>query len=204
MNEILPILYSFRRCPYAIRSRLALIYSGVKCELFEVDLRNKPKALLDLSPKATVPVLLLPCGKVIEESIDIMHYALKQNDPDGWTAQGLGVIDAIIKKNDIEFTPALRKYKYYERYEGSKDVYLKQAEDIFIIWLERQLQQAHYVSGNRISLADIAIVPFVRQFAKADQGWFDNSCYVGIKRWLQDLTDSAIFNVAMEKHSTFL
>ncbi|MBT4921452.1 MAG: glutathione S-transferase [Rickettsiales bacterium] len=204
MTNNLPILYSFRRCPYAIRSRLALIYSNIKCELREVDLKNKPKELLNISPKATVPVLVCPDGTIIDESIDIIHYALKQNDPDGWALQQPELSDIIIKRNDIEFTDILRKYKYHERYSDSQEVYLKQAEKIFITWLEKQLEQNYYVTGSKISIADIAIFPFIRQFAKADQQIFDNSNYVCIKRWLQNFTDNPILHIAMKKNTKFV
>ncbi|MBT4989796.1 MAG: glutathione S-transferase [Rickettsiales bacterium] len=187
-----------------MRARIALIYSGIKCELCEVDLKNKPKELLQISPKATVPVLLLPDGIIIDESIDIIRYALKQNDPDGWASQNTEAANKIIIKNDIEFTPILRKYKYHTRYSDSQEVYLTQAENIFIIWLETQLEQTNYVTGNKISIADIAIFPFIRQFIKADQTRFDNSKYVHIRRWFQYWTDNPIFDIAMRKHSKYV
>lgn len=202
MQEHLPILYSFRRCPYAMRARFALAYSGFKCELREVDLKNKPQELIDISPKATVPVLLLSDGTLIEESMDIINYALKYNDPDNWSYIDSEFFDYIVKKNDHEFVPALQKYKYHDRHpEQSKEYYLKQSENVFLIWLEEKLKKSTYLAGDQISSADIAIFPFVRQFVMSDQLWFDNSEYNNIRRWLQIFLNNPIYTIIMKKHS---
>lgn len=201
MPASLPILYSFRRCPYAMRARLGLAYSGLKCELREVALKNKPQELRDISPKATVPVLLLPDGTVIEQSLDIIHYALACNDPDGWLYPDKAQVTAIIQKNDTEFTTVLHKYKYHERYpEGSKTDYLKQTEEVFISWLEETLQNSSYIMGQKISIADIAIFPFIRQWALADEEWFEISTYVHIRKWLESITNTVLYERVMIKH----
>jgi glutathione S-transferase len=201
MHGKLPILYSFRRCPYAMRARFSLAYSGLQYELREVDLKNKPQELLEVSPKGTVPVLLFSDGTIIEESMDIIHYALKYNDPDNWFCQNSAILDYIVNKNDNEFVPVLRKYKYHERYPNqSKEYYLKQAEDLFIVWLEETLSGSNYLVNNQISSADIALFPFVRQFVMADQIWFNNSKYNNIRRWLESFISHPLYNIIMKKH----
>lgn len=202
MPASLPILYSFRRCPYAMRARLALAYSGIKCELREVDLKNKPQELRDISPKATVPALLLPDGRVIEQSLDIIHYALACNDTDGWLYPDKAQVAALIQKNDTEFVMVMHKYKYYERYpEASKAVYLKQTEEVFISWLEEILHSSSYIMGQKISIADIAIFPFIRQWALADEEQFECSPYVHIRKWLGSITNTALYERVMGKHT---
>ena len=201
MKESLPILYSFRRCPYAMRARFALVYSGIKCELREVDLKNKPQELLEISPKGTVPVLLLPDNTIIEESMDIINYALKHNDPDQWLCKDLKLLDDIVTRMDNKFISVLRKYKYYSRHpEQSKEYYLKQAEEQFIIWLEEKLRRSAYITGEKISNVDIVIFPFIRQFSLVDQEWFDNSKYNHIKQWLQSFINNPIYDIVMQKH----
>lgn len=202
MSIIRPILYSFRRCPYAIRARFALAYSGVECELREVDLKNKPQELFDLSPKATVPVLLLPNGEIIKESMDIIHYALAYNDPEKWCYPNTTLTNAIICKNDTIFVPTLHKYKYYQRYpEESKATYLQQTELVFISEIEEILQHSSYIAGQQISLVDIAIFPFIRQWALADREWFDHSPYSHIRKWLEGIMSTALYDKVMEKHT---
>lgn len=198
----LPLLYSFRRCPYAMRARFALVYSGIACHLREVHLKHKPPSLLDISPKGTVPVLVLPDGTVIDESLDIIAYALTYHDPDGLATQAPKEAAALIARNDNEFTPILRRYKYHERYlQESKEDYLKQAETLFIEPLEERLARHAYLTGNAISVADVAIFPFIRQFAMAGQGWFDRCPYAHLRRWLQGFLDHPLFERIMVKHA---
>ena len=199
-----PILYSFRRCPYAMRARFALAYSGIICYLREVDLKHKPQAMLDISPKGTVPVLQLPDGSIIDESLEIIHYALSQNDPNGWSdvsADKQAEIDRLIKKNDTEFTPLLRKYKYFERYpESLQQDYRQEIEALFLRDLEKRLGQHAYIAGEHISTADIAIFPYIRQFAYADEEWFFTSGYTYIIKWLQGFLDDPLFDIVMRKY----
>ncbi len=194
-----PLLYSFRRCPYAIRARLAIAFSGVSVDLHEVDLRAKPEHMLLLSAKATVPVLQLPDGRVIDESLDIMLWSLQQNDPlgmlDGFADQAL----ELIKHNDTTFKELLDRYKYPERYpEFSKQHYRMQAE-IFLIELNMRLDANPYLFGDKAGMADLAVMPFIRQFARVDQAWFDASPYTSLRIWLTDWEASAIFAKVMNK-----
>ena len=197
-----PVLYSFRRCPYAIRARMALEYASITCELREVKLSNKPQTMINLSHKGTVPVLQLMDGSVIDESLDIMLWALEQTDPDHWFHVEQNDSRLLIEKNDQAFTRHLEQYKYFQRFpEHSQLYYREQAED-FIELLETNLR-AHQGIGlvsNRKSLADVAIFPFVRQFAHVDWEWFSNSQYKNLISWLVKFEESELFTAVMKKY----
>lgn len=204
MSKKLPILYSFRRCPYAMRARMALHYSGINCQLREVSLKNKPDALINISPKATVPVMQFADGTIIDESLDIIHYAIDQNDPEGIAnvSGELQVqIDKMIASNDSEFALLLRKYKYFERYpEDSQESYRNQIETRFLTKYEQMLDGNEYLFGKK-SIADIAILPFIRQFAYVDEEWFWNSPYKNLINWLNKAIKSDAFeNIILAKH----
>jgi len=201
---MLPILYSFRRCPYAIRARMALHYSGVLLELREVLLKDKPPSMLAVSVKGTVPVLILPNGKVIDESYDAMCWALAQSDPDHWwLGEKEGEINELIQWNDGEFKSHLDHYKYFDRYpENGMEHYRSQAEK-FLIILEQQLSTQKYLLGNNISIADVAIFPFIRQFAFVDKVWFDETPYLKLQHWLAGFLESEIFLAVMDKHQVW-
>lgn len=196
----LPLLYSFRRCPYAIRARLALKVSNIQVELREVVLSAKPQQMLDISAKGTVPVLQLKDGSVIEESRDIMLWALNQNDPQGWLQHNHpDEVTSLIDFNDNEFKQHLDHYKYADRFpEMPMTTYRKQGED-FLIRLEQKLSTQPYLMGERITIADMAIFPFVRQFAYVDKAWFDASEYKNLQHWLQGLLDHDLFSQVMHK-----
>lgn len=198
-----PILYSFRRCPYAIRARLAIRVSGQQVELREVKLVDKPVSLLGYSAKATVPVLVLPDGTVIDESREIMHWALSQHDPYNWLPQDQTQrmeINALIDRNDAEFKQHIDHYKYAVRFpEQPMTVYRQQAEG-FISELEVLLTTRRFLSGDGCSLADMAILPFVRQFAHVDKAWFDQTAYSHLQAWLDDFLNSALFLSLMDKY----
>ena len=167
----LPILYSFRRCPYAMRARLALAASGLACELREVVLRDKPTDLLEASPKGTVPVLVLPNGDVIDQSLDIMRWALRQHDPEQWLRPERdtpSAMEALIAQCDDEFKADLDRYKYPDRYPGADPLAHRQAGAAFLASLETRLSATACLFGSQASLADMAIAPFVRQFAHTD------------------------------------
>lgn len=199
MTDALPVLYSFRRCPYAIRARLAIAYAGIPVEIREVSLKNKPDSMLAISPKGTVPVLHLPNGGVIEESIDIMRWALTQNDPDNWQAVSADAY-ALIEWNDGDFKFYLDRYKYAERFpEFSKQHYRQQAA-LFLAELEQRLTSADYLCGKHLSMPDAAIFPFIRQFAAVDDTWFRSSGYPALNRWLAALLNSALFTEVMIKY----
>jgi len=200
----LPILYSFRRCPYAIRARMALRYSGVQVELREVVLRDMPRELLACSPKATVPVLLLPDGTVLEESRDIMDWALAQHDPDRWRPQpnspDAAAAQRLIDANDLDFKPQLDHYKYAERYPQQPAAWYRSQAERFLEGLEQRLLRHDWLLGERMSIADVAIFPFVRQFALVDRGWFDASPRVNLRNWLEGFLQAELFSAVMCKY----
>ena len=188
-----PILYSFRRCPYAIRARLALAVSGIAVEHREVKLRDKPAEMLAASPKGTVPVLVLPDGAVIDESIDIMRWALARNDPEDWLA---GDDPALIAANDGPFKHHLDRYKYPERY-AADDVDHRAAALAILEGLEALLSERAFLGGERFGLADAAILPFVRQFAAVDREWFAAQDLARVQAWLAAFVGSRLFEVVM-------
>lgn len=199
----MPVLYSFRRCPYAMRARLALAHAGLACELREINLRNKPQALLDASAKGTVPVLVLANGTVIDQSLDVMLHALQSNDPDGWLAPTQGNLEdmlALIERNDSFFKQALDRCKYPERYTAEE---VNQAQTDAITWLsalDEQLADTGYLFGQHPSLADMALRPFVRQFARIDEAQWSEQPWPHLQGWLQRWIDSALFAEIMETY----
>lgn len=196
MSEAL--LYSFRRCPYAMRARLALRYSSVAVRIIEVSLKAKPAEMLKLSPKGTVPVLSVE-GRVIEESLQIMQWALAQHDPDDWLLQGDPAVLALITENDQVFKHHLNRYKYAERYpEHSMEHYRAEGE-VFLQKLETLLADREYLLAEHLSLADVALMPFVRQFAHVDREWFASTPYRRLQAWLQRFLDSPLFMAVMAK-----
>lgn len=197
----LPVLYSFRRCPYAIRARMTLRYAGVPVEIIEVALRQKPAALLAVSPKATVPVLITVDGAVIDQSLDIMHWALRQSDPDGWLDAGASSeADRWIALNDDAFKPLLDRYKYAARHpELTPAEHRSRALDAMIRPMQAQLQQTRWLVGPQISIADVALFPFVRQFAGVDLPWFDAQPLPALQVWLNTWLDASLFKAVMQK-----
>jgi len=198
---MLPILYSFRRCPYAIRARMALHYAGVQFEMREVLLKDKPPSMLAASSKGTVPVLIFPDGQVLDESYDVMRWALEQSDPEHWWVDELETeVEQLIQWNDGEFKGHLDHYKYFERFpERPMEYYRSQAEE-FLMALEQRLSIEKYLLGKTISVADVAIFPFIRQFAFADKNWFDLSPYSNLQSWLTNFLDSDLFVSVMTKY----
>ncbi|QBR32432.1 MULTISPECIES: glutathione S-transferase [Pseudomonas] len=191
-------LYSFRRCPYAMRARMALRYSGVPVEIVEVSLKAKPAAMLAISPKGTVPVLDAQ-GRVIDESLEIMRWALAQNDPDNWVLGGDSRIAGLIEANDQAFKVHLNRYKYAERYpEQPMEVYRAEGA-LFLQQLDELLEGRDYLLSDHPCLADIALLPFVRQFAHVDREWFAQTPYVRLQAWLQRLLESDLFTSIMKK-----
>lgn len=200
--EILPILYSFRRCPFAIRARMALSYAGIQVELREVQLRNKPDAMLTASSKGTVPVLVTPNASVIDESVDIMRWALAQNDPESWLdGDNAQATQDLVMQCDLNFKTHLDHYKYADRHpQHSKDFYRQQAA-VFLSKLEQRLSQAPYLMGQHIGFADVAIFPFIRQFAFVDKSWFDQAPYPHLQTWLESFLGSVLFLDVMTKYA---
>jgi len=204
MSNNVPVLYSFLRCPYAMRARIALLEAKVNCLIREVDLKNKPSDMLKISPKGTVPVLLLDNGRMIEESLEIIYYALDKHDsldiqkrPQKEQEQ----IKALINKNDTEFVKLLRPYKYSEKYpDYSPESCKQEIQDKFLDKYEEMLEGNLFLLRLK-SITDIAILPFIRQFAMVDQEWFYNSKYKNIITWLKRFTDNPDFqNIVMAKY----
>lgn len=200
MSEAL--LYSFRRCPYAMRARMALRYCAVAVEIVEVSLKAKPAQMLALSPKGTVPVLNVG-GQVIDESLAIMRWALAQNDPEDWllkddpAAQGL--MAGLIEENDLVFKVHLNRYKYAERYPEQPVEHYRAEGEVFLRRLEALLAQRDYLLADHLSLADVALAPFVRQFAHVDREWFAGAPYPRLQQWLERFLASALFTGVMAK-----
>lgn len=196
-----PLLYSFRRCPYAMRARLGLMFAGLTVELREVVLRHKPDQLLKISPKGTVPVLWLPNGQVIEESIDIVDWALAQQDAHGLLNTDLAQANRLIQRNDHEFKHWLDRYKYADRYPEQSQLEYRQQGESFIQMLEELLSANSYLLGSTISKADIALVPFVRQFAHVDRDTFYRLPYPHVQQWLKGWLTQPFFLQMMKKYS---
>lgn len=200
----LAILYSFRRCPYAMRARMALKYSGIKVILREIDLKNKPQEMLTCSAKGTVPILELVDGTVIDESRNIMFWALGKHDPEQWlpsqNTSSIDLINSLLDDNDFVFKNWLDRYKYADRYpEHSAEHYRNQGEK-FLTTLECRLSTHRFLMGDSVSIADIAIFPFIRQFAFVDSDWFEQSDYQYLQVWLRHFLQSKLFLSVMEKH----
>jgi glutathione S-transferase len=203
MTRARPILYSFRRCPYAMRARMALAVSGIDIEHREVLLRDKPPAMLDASPKGTVPVVALPDGHVVDESLDIMCWALGQNDPEHWLAPGRAAFD-LIARSDGPFKHDLDRYKYPNRYDDVDALQHRQSGSEFLAELDQKLTGQAQLFGSQISVADIAIFPFVRQFANHDRDWFDAQDWPRLQAWLTAHLASPLFDSIMKKHDVWV
>ncbi|WP_415768814.1 glutathione S-transferase [Pseudomonas sp. LB3P38] len=195
-------LYSFRRCPYAMRARMALRYSGVAVNIVEVSLKAKPAEMLALSSKGTVPVLSVD-GQVIDESLAIMHWALAQNDPQDWLLKddpvGQQHIAGLIEENDQVFKVHLNRYKYAERYPEQSMAFYRAEGEVFLRRLDELLEGRDYLLAEHPSLADVALMPFVRQFAHVDREWFGQTPYHRLQGWLQRFLESDLFVDVMQK-----
>lgn len=201
MIASLPLLYSFRRCPYAMRARLSVLFSELQVELREITLQNKPSQMLAISPKGTVPVLQLAEGTVIEESREIMEWALEQNDPQGLLdASVLNKAKALIDKNDNEFKYWLDRYKYADRHLEMTQLEYRQRGELFLQVLEKLLTKSSYLLGQSVTLADIGVMPFVRQFAHVDRDVFYSLPYPNLQRWLQHWLEHPMFLQMIKKY----
>ena len=200
MSETL--LFSFRRCPYAMRARMALRYSGVALRIVEVSLKAKPAEMLALSPKGTVPVLCVG-GQVIDESLAIMHWALAQNDPEDWLLEAdpaaQRLMAQLIGENDQAFKVYLNRYKYAERYPEQPMEHYRAEGEVFLRQLEGLLAQRDYLLADHLSLADVALMPFIRQFAHVDREWFATTPYLRLQQWLQRFLAAPLFTAVMAK-----
>ena len=197
-------LFSFRRCPYAMRARMALAVSGAELDLVEVSLKNKPQRMLDLSPKGTVPVVELDDGTVIDESLDIMLWTLHNHDPEGWLGTDASTLDdmlALIANNDGDFKHHLDRTKYAIRYEGADPEKHRADAQQFLQRLTDRLLRTAYLNGDKAQLSDWAILPFVRQFANIDRVRFDESTHPKLQTWLDEGLRSELFQNIMKKGS---
>lgn len=204
MTFALHRLYSFRRCPYAMRARLAIVLAELKVELREIVLKNKPAQMLAISPKGTVPVLELvetdgSSRRVIEESRDILQWALEQHDPQAVLDVEPASAQALIEQNDNEFKHWLDRYKYSDRYPELSQLEYRERGELFLQVLETLLAKHRYLLGNTISSADIGIMPFVRQFAHVDQEVFYQLPYPHLQQWLRDWLQHPAFQQVMVK-----
>lgn len=202
----LPILYSFRRCPYAIRARMALAHCGIEVQLREVLLAQKPDALLTISAKASVPVLVFADSAVLDESLDIMYWSIsrtypQETDPKNWGLSAMSpAAHRLIETNDGTFKLALDGYKY-GRAESDKSPQDHRADaEIFLAELDTLLCEHKFLLGDQISLVDVAVFPFIRQFVGVDQFWFDKTAYRKLQEWLAFFMHSELFTQVMVKH----
>ena len=197
----LPIFYSFRRCPYAMRARLALAFSGQSYELREIFLRDKPSEMLEISPKGTVPVLQLPEGRVIEESLEIAEWAFGKSDKTPWIGEGRVLFDEMQRV----FIPIINRYKYPDRYDLPDGLEYREQGVSFLEKLETHLQRKAFLCGDILCLADVLIFPFVRQFRVVDRGWFDQDINLpALLKWIAFFTQHPLFEKIMEKHDPWL
>ncbi len=201
----LPVLYSFRRCPYAMRARMALAQAGQVVQLREVALRAKPQALLAVSPEATVPVLVLP-DRVLTHSLDIMVWAWQGHDPDGWLARrDTPDNHALVAANDGAFKQALDRYKYAERFpERPQSSYRDDALAALIAPLEQRLLQQPFLGGAHPCLTDLALMPFVRQFAAVLPAWWASAPFPATQAWLQGWLAGPLFAQAMVPYTPWM
>ena len=183
-----------------MRARLSIAYSGAQVGLREVVLKDKPTAMLEVSPKGTVPVLIDIDGTVIEESLDVMRWALAQNDPENWL-DGLGLDDPLILTCDDEFKHWLDRYKYAVRFPEQNEQWYREQGELFLDELEQLLTHHRYLRSDSLSAVDIAVMPFVRQFAAVDTNWWSERPYPRVATWLEQLLESGLFKSVMKKYS---
>ena len=200
----LPILYSLRRCPYAMRARLGILLANQQVLIREIVTKDKPEELLERSPKGTVPVLVLPNGKVIEQSLDVMMWALQQNDPQDLLRSSnpslSEQIHQLIQHNDNEFIGHLEKYRASVRYRNNDIEQRRNLCEVFIAELEDKLAQHDYLFGDSPSLADFAVMPFVSQFVRVEKKWFVQSEYQNVVRWLRTHLESKLYTHVMKQY----
>ena len=197
------ILYSFRRCPYCMRAHMALKYAGLNVELREVQLDDMPQEALGVSSNATVPLLVLDDGSYMDESWDIVKWALEHSDPDHWLGKDKEhLLDAeiLIETNDFSFKEDLDHYKYADRHPEHTEGYYRERCEEFIEELEDMLLENTFLLSDKLSLADIGVFPFVRQFSMVDEEWFAAAPYPKLRDWLQSLIGSALFQQVFKKH----
>ena len=197
-----PVLWTFRRCPYAMRARLAIASAGVNVELREILLRDKPLPFLQASPKGTVPVVET-ADAVIEESLDVMHWALGQNDPESWLEMSDQGYD-LIAQADGPFKTALDRYKYASRHADVDAIAERELGGQYMRKLDDMLAKQTFLFGTGPVLADMAILPFVRQFAHVDLVWFEKQPWPRVQTWLKAFKASNRFQSIMTKYDPWV
>ncbi len=198
------ILYSYRRCPYAMRARMALKYAGIEVEIREISLRDKPASMLQISPKGTVPVLQLG-DLVIEQSVEIMHWALEQSDPDGWLSVDQQLANAWLNTNDGPFKKLLDQYKYPNRHpELNPQEVLDSAVALMLDPMETALSKQAFLMGEHLSWIDVAIFPFIRQFSMVNLEQFEALPLPKLKHWLAKRLESKLFQSVMHKYPVWV
>ncbi|MGR5094532.1 glutathione S-transferase [Vibrio maritimus] len=208
-NQNLPVLYSLHNCPFAIRARIALIKAQQAVRLRSIKLNNKPQEMLNASPKGTVPVLVLSDSKqVLEQSLDIMVWALRQSDPDNLLyseeSHALQHMLSTIESFEHDFDPALNAFGCAKRYHETNMLSLRKDCEVQLALLESRLSQHSFLFGEKESLVDIALVPFLRKFARIDKQWFRDAPYPKLRTWLNNYLQSQMFSKAMEKQVLWL
>jgi len=198
-SDMLPILYSFRRCPYAMRARMAIILSSAECELREVLLKNKPQEMLSISPKGTVPVLAFD-NKVLDESMDVINWAFAEDSSKflKYSSSESKLSNYFVELFDLKFKYHLDRYKYVNRYKKTSDDHRAECLKI-LLELDESINADPWIFGSTISLLDISILPFIRQCKIADPKWFDNQALPNTQKWLCEFIESAIFTQIMQK-----
>ena len=211
----LPLLYSLQHCPYAMRARMGLLMAKQQVKLRAITMKNKPEGMLKLSPKGTVPVLVLPDSQnayssdsqVIDESLDIMLWALHQNDPEDLlhkeNPEHLIEMLALVRRNDKEFKPQLEIYKKSKRFRTGAEIEERQKCEVFIAELEERLTSGYFV-GEKPGLIDYALIPFVRQFSRVNKAWFKQAPYPLLRNWIEQQMQTRLYAKAMEKYPLWL
>lgn len=208
LSGTLPVLYSLRNCPFAMRARMAIYRSQVPVLLRDIVLSDKPPEMLEASPKGTVPVVVTCCGTVIEESAEVMLWALGENDPDDLLLSAepemLDSIRGLIHQFDTEFKPCLEAYRAAKRYHELNLIECRQACEKYLCELEERLTRHSYLMADQESLADLALLPFIRQFARVERQWYLQSPYLKLRQWLNQYLQSRMFSKVMTKHELWL
>ena len=195
-----PLLFSYRRCPYAMRARMALLSCGIDFDIFEISLKDKPKQMIEISPKGTVPVFVYK-DLVLDESIDIMNWATEQknNTSIKINPNDLAIIKTLIKSNDGEFKNKLDLYKYTSNKEASLKIRYRKECEVYIRNINERLETHKYLLSNKFSYLDMAIFPFIRQFFNVDLKWFEEASYNNLKNWVERISISDLFIQVMKK-----
>jgi len=212
----LPILYSLQHCPYAMRARMGLLMAQQQVMLRAITMKNKPEEMLSVSPKGTVPVLLLPDARVIDESLDIMIWALQQNDPEDLLHKDspgdLAAMIELIQRNDKEFKPQLEIYKKSKRFRTGSELEEREKCEVFILELEQRLSKkcddnieagGNFI-GQKPGLIDYALIPFVRQFSRVNKAWFKQAPYPLLRAWIEQQMQTRLYAKAMAKYPLWL